>query len=66
MTAQLLHRFMRVGNALYPEEPFVNRTLHIVLCETDYCARLPRATTRCILNSQTESSRPSHLYQTTR
>ena len=41
MTAHLVSLLYASWECIIPRRPFVNRTLHIVLCEINYCARLP-------------------------
>jgi hypothetical protein len=65
MTAQVFCRFMRVGNALYPEDHLLIE-LYILCYAKLITALASLASTQCIFNSQIEASRPSRLYRTTR
>jgi len=66
MTAQLNCRFARVGNALYPEN-HLSLELYILSFAKLITACVSHVLTLVnMLRKQTEASRPSHLYRTTR
>jgi hypothetical protein len=45
--ATSLSLYMRVGNALYPEDHLLIELYIFVLCETDYCALASLEPTHC-------------------